>query len=343
MTNARITFAAVAIAALLVAPTFTRLVAPVFAQRPAVSPAPAFAQDEHAGHAAVEAASRAASAMSNARQAPATSMKNMPPDEDGAKQRLNTSPRHGEFVKVMANGKPVNTWVVYPERKTKAPVVLVIQEIFGLSDWIRGVADQLAADGFIAVAPDLLSGHGPNGGGTEAYPSRDDVTKAVRELPQDEIMARLDAARDYGNRLPAANGKSATVGFCFGGSTSFAYAVHQPALTAAVVYYGTAPSDSSAPQGSFVPAASLANLKAPVLGFYGGSDARITSTVAATEAKMKALGKTYEPNTFEGAGHGFLRAQNDQKGANMTATMQAWPKTIAFLRKYTDSTASKSQ
>ncbi len=260
---------------------------------------------------------------------------NLPADEQHAKDRLASSARHGEFVKVNVGGTPVNVWVVRPAGSGKAPVVVVIQEIFGLSDWIRAVADQLAAEGFIAVAPDLLSGHGPNGGGTEAFATRDDVTKAVGQLSQDEIMARLDAAREYGLKLPSSNGKSATVGFCFGGSTSFAYAVHQPQLNAAVVYYGSAPRDPSAPQGEFKPAATLANIKAPVLGLYGGADNRIDATIPATEAKMKELGKTYEPNVFEGAGRGFLRAQAGQNGANMKASEQAWPKTLAFLRKYT--------
>jgi carboxymethylenebutenolidase len=240
-------------------------------------------------------------------------------------------------VKVeVSGGTPVNTFVVYPERRDKAPVVVVIQEIFGLSDWIRGVADQLAAEGFIAVAPDLLSGHGANGGGTEAYPTRDDVTKAVMSLPQPEMTARLNAVREYGLRLPAANGKSATVGFCFGGSQSFAYAVLQPGLNAAVVYYGTAPSEPGGAQGSFTPAASLSQIKAPVLGLYGGADARIGATIPATEAKMKELGKSYAPHTFENAGHGFLRAQTGQDGANMKASEQAWPMTIGFLRQHTD-------
>ena len=292
----------------------------------ALGAAPAFAQSEHAAH-AMEGMD-AGHQMSMARNP------KLPPDEEGAKAQLNSSPRHGEWVKVQAGGTPVNTWVVYPERTTKAPVVVVIHEIFGESDWIRAVADQLASEGFIAVAPDLLSGHGPNGGGTDAYPGRDDVTKAVGQLSQDEIMERLDAVRAYGLRLPAANGKSASIGFCFGGSQSFAYAVHQPALDAAVVYYGSAPRDPSAPQGEFVPSPALANLHAPILGLYGGADARIGATVPATEAKMKALGKPYSPNMLDGAGHGFLRAQSGQSGANMKATEQAWPKTIAFLHEY---------
>jgi len=248
----------------------------------------------------------------------------LPPAEDTAKERLNSSPRHGEYVKIDVRGTPVRTWVVYPERKDRAPVVIVIHEIFGLTDWIRAVADQLAADGFVAVAPDLLSGKGPGGGGTETFASRDDAVRAVSELPHDEVNARLDAVRTWALALPAAARASGTVGFCWGGSTSFAYAVAQPALDAAVVYYGTAPPDLG----------TLAAVKAPVLGLYGGNDARVDATLAATTAKMKELGKTYEPHVFDGAGHGFLRAQGGEDGANLKAAKEAWPLTIAFLRRH---------
>jgi len=248
----------------------------------------------------------------------------LPPPEETAKERLNSSPRHGEFAKVEVRGTPVRTWIVYPERKDRAPVVVVIHEIFGLSDWIRAVADQLAADGFIAVAPDLLSGKGSGGGGTETFASRDDAVKAVSELPRDEVNARLDAVLAWALALPAAARRSATVGFCWGGSSSFAYAVAQPALDAAVVYYGTAPADLG----------TLAAVKAPVLGLYGGNDARVGATLDATKAKMKELGKSYEPHVFDGAGHGFLRAQDGEDGANLRAAKEAWPLTIAFLRRH---------
>jgi len=248
----------------------------------------------------------------------------MPPAEDGAAERLNTSPRHGEFRTVDVHGTPVRVWVVYPERKDKAPVVVVIHEIFGLTDWIRAVTDQLAAEGFLAVAPDLLSGKGPHGGGTEDFPARDDATKAVSGLDRDEVLARVDAVRAWALAQPSAGRSSATVGFCWGGATSFAYAVHQPKLDAAVVYYGTPPQDLS----------TLSAVRAPVLGLYGGDDARVTSTVDATREKMKALGKTYDPHVFDGAGHGFLRAQSGQDGANRRAADQAWPLTVQFLRAH---------
>ena len=249
---------------------------------------------------------------------------NLPPSEQQAKAALDKSPRHGEYVdiKLPSGGHPVRTWIVYPERKDKAGVVILIHEIFGLSDWLRGTADQLARDGFIAVAPDLISGLGPNGGGTESAASRDDVVALVRAITPDDATAKLNAVRDYAIHLPAANGKSATVGFCWGGGRSFAYATTQPNLNAAVVYYGTPPETPD-----------LVKIKAPVLGFYGGDDARVTTTVAPAETEMKKLGKSYEPHVFDGAGHGFLRAQEDRQGANLKATQSAWPRMVTFLRE----------
>ncbi|HKF42877.1 MAG TPA: dienelactone hydrolase family protein [Thermoanaerobaculia bacterium] len=276
----------------------------------------------HAGHGASVPTTAATPSTPETPSSPAPRDPNLPAGEADAKAALEKSPRHGEFVDVkMATGAPVKTWIVYPERKDKAGVVIVIHEIFGLSDWIRGVADQLARDGFIAVAPDLISGHGPGGGGTDAAGSRDDVVKLIRELTPEEVTTRLNAVREWAIKLPAANGKSATIGFCWGGGQSFAYAASQPSLNAAVVYYGTSPS-----------AEALARIKAPVLGLYGGDDARVDATIPPAEAEMKKLGKTYEPHLFEGAGHGFLRAQADRNGANLKATQQAWPRMIAFLK-----------
>lgn len=248
----------------------------------------------------------------------------LPASEAQAKAALDHSPRHGEYVDVKnpAGGAAIRTWVMYPERQGKAGVVLVIHEVFGLSDWARAVADQLAMEGFIAVVPDLVSGMGPNGKGSDSSASRDDVVALVRALTPAEATARLDAVRDYAIHLPAANGKLATVGFCWGGGRSFAYAVSQPALAAAVVYYGTPPE-----------AAEMAKIKAPIVGFYGGDDARVTATVAAAETEMRKAGKSYEPHIFAGAGHGFLRAQDDRGGANLKAAQQAWPRTVAFLRE----------
>ena len=255
--------------------------------------------------------------------APAPRDPNLPAGEENAKDALNTSPRHGEMVDVpMAGGPAIQTWISYPERKDKAGVVLVIHEVFGLSDWVRGVADQLAREGFIAVVPDLISGMGPGGGGTDSVASRDDVVKLVRALTPDETKKRLDTVRAWAVVLPAASGKYATIGFCWGGGRSFEYAATDPAPKASVVYYGTSPDSLT-----------LTRVKAPVIGFYGGDDERVDATIEPAQKQLKKLSKSYEPHVFDGAGHGFLRAQSQRSGANLKATQQAWPMTIAFLKK----------
>src|SRR5580765_1677720 len=290
------------------------------------------AGDIHAGHALDEFA------RANAQAAPANAK--LPADDMGVVARLASSPRKGEYVNVMVDGKPMRMWVVRPSGNGKAPVVVVIMEIFGLSDWIRGVADQLAAEGFIAVAPDIVAGHGKDGGDTSSL-SGNEITQAILQLPAAEITAKLKAAREWGLKDPRSNGKSGSVGFCFGGAQSFAFAVAEPSLNAAVVYYGQAPTDAPAaargtPPGPYLVSDRVANVKAPILGLYGGlaQDARIGNTVAPTEVKMKELGKTYEPHIFDGAAHGFLRAQSGNDGANMKASEQAWPMTVAWLKKY---------
>jgi carboxymethylenebutenolidase len=247
----------------------------------------------------------------------------LPPGETAAKAALEHSPRHGEYVDIpYAGHTALRTWVVYPERKDKAGVVLIVHEIFGLSDWIRGVADQFAAEGFIAVAPDLISGLGPGGGGTDSVSSRDDVVKLVRQLTPDEAASRIAAVRAWAAKEPSANGKLATVGFCWGGGRSFECAATNPPPQAAVVFYGSAP-DS----------ARLLQVRAPVLGHYGGDDARVNATLEATRATLAGLKREFEPHVYDGAGHGFLRQQDGRDGANLKATQAAWPRTIEFLRK----------
>jgi carboxymethylenebutenolidase len=197
----------------------------------------------------------------------------------------------------------------------------VIHEIFGLTDWIRSVADQLAADGFIAVAPDFLSGKGPGGKGSGSV-DVDTARSLIRELDGGEIVRRLDAAARYATSLPAAAKRFATMGFCWGGGISFSYATQQPDLSAAVVYYGTSPATET-----------LGGVKARVLGLYGGDDARVNATIPDAEKEMKRLGKRFENEIYEGAGHGFLRAQDGREGANLRATEKAWPRTVEFLKK----------
>lgn len=249
----------------------------------------------------------------------------VPAAGDTAMAALMNSPRHGEWVDVpMGKGEaPVRTWVVYPERAGLAPVVVVIHEIFGLTDWIRAVADALAAEGYVAVAPDLLSGKGPGGGGTEAFVG-DAVREAVRGLGNDEVVGRLNAVRAYALKLPATSKKSAAIGFCWGGSTTFTYATKQAGLDAAVVYYGTGPDN----------AAAVRMVKSPVLGLYGGDDARVTATVPATQQAMQDAGRSFKAIIYDGAGHGFLRQQNGRDGANAKAAAAAWAGTRAFLRTH---------
>jgi carboxymethylenebutenolidase len=248
--------------------------------------------------------------------------KGIPPVEEQALDRLNKSPRHGEWVTINAGrGDRVDAWLVYPERSDNAPVVIVIHEIFGLTDWIRAVADQIAAEGYIAIAPDLLSGKGPGGGGSMSV-SNDDARGLIRHLEWNEIVRRLDASAKYATNLSAATSKFGSIGFCWGGGTSYLYAAEQPDLEAAVVYYGVSPEKSR-----------LSDIKAPVLGLYGGDDNRVNSTIPAADEEMKRLGKRYEYELFSGAGHGFLRNQNGREGANMKAAQSAWPRMVEFLNE----------
>ena len=280
--------------------------------------------------------------------------------QEWAKAALAKSPRHGEYVTIKeASGRALQAFVVYPEVKDKAPVVLLIHEIFGESDWFKLMADELAGAGYIVIAPDLLSGWGPVAaagaamaampgmssddhshmapapgsaasgaaftaampGGTTAFPP-DQVTRAVMALDPAEVTADLDAAADYGKKLPAANGKLFVAGFCWGGSKSFLYATHRKDLSAAFVFYGTPP-----------PAAEMKNITAPVYGFYAENDARVTSTVFNTTVDMKAAGKFYDPHIYDGAGHGFMRAGEapDANAANAAARAEGFRRLVKLL------------
>jgi len=243
------------------------------------------------------------------------------PAQDWAKARLEASPRHREYVHLHHGSRTVEAFVVYPEVKSKAPVVILIHEIFGLTDWAKEMADELAAQGFLVVAPDLLSGFGPKGGGSSEFPSQDTAIKAVSSLDPQTVLADLDTAADYGKHLPAANGKIASIGFCWGGGQSFAFATHRKDLSAAFVFYGPGPADVSA-------------IAAPVYAFYAGNDARIGATVPATIEAMKAANKKYAPITYDGAGHGFMRAGEDPTNtvpANKTARDQAFSRLVKLL------------
>lgn len=252
----------------------------------------------------------------------AVSPANIPAGSGSVRDRLDRSPRHGEWAMIRTGPTDsVRAWVVYPERATKAPVVVIVHEIFGLSTWVRGVADQLAADGYIAVAPDLLTGKAPLQGDTL---TQDVAVAAIRTLDPKDVQRQLEAVGRYGMSLPAALPRYGIVGFCWGGGVSFEHAVRSPAgLGAAVVYYGVSPKTTD-----------LASIRSPVLGLYGGRDMRVDATIPPADSAMRSMGKVFEPHVFEGAGHGFLRAQDDSTGANLAASKSAWPLTVAFFRKY---------
>ncbi len=278
-----------------------------------------------------------------------------------AKDALDKSPRHGEYVTIHEpGGRNLQAWVVYPETKGKAPVVVMIHEIFGLSDWAREMADEVAGAGYIVVFPDLLSGLGPAAGaasmsgmdmsstdhshmatgqaqpgqaagapyipatpgGTAAFPDQSAVVKAVTSLPDLQVLTDLDAAADYGKHLPAASGKLFVAGFCWGGGKSFLFATHRHDLAAAMVFYGTPP-----------PAGLMAAINAPVYGFYAQNDARVTSTVEGTKTDMKTAGKTFEPVVYDDAGHGFMRAGEapDASAPNSAARQAAFRRMVQLL------------
>ena len=241
--------------------------------------------------------------------------------QDWARTRLEKSPRHREWVTVKHDGRAVETFVVYPESKDKTPVILVIHEIFGMTDWVQDVADQFAEAGYIAIAPDLLSGMAPNGGRTPDFKGSE-VMQAIGHLNPDQITADLNAVADYGLKLPAATKTLFVTGFCWGGGQSFRFATNRPDLAAALVFYGPPPEKDA-----------MKRIHAPVYGFYGGNDARIDATIPETREAMKQAGKTYEPVLYEGAGHGFMRAGEapDANEANAKARTEAWKRVKEIL------------
>ena len=244
--------------------------------------------------------------------------------QDWAKAKLEKSPRHREWVTVKHDGRSVEAFMAYPESKDKRPVVLVIHEIFGMSDWVQDLTDELAEAGYIAIAPDLLSGMGPNGGRTNSFAGQSEVTEAVSHLNPDQVTADLNAVADYALKLPSTNKMLFVTGYCWGGGQSFRFATNRKDLKAAFVFYGVPPAKDV-----------MKNITAPVYGFYAGNDNRIDSTIPQTKEDMAAAGKTYEPVTYEGAGHGFMRAGEapDASEANKKAREEAWDRWKKLLAR----------
>jgi len=239
------------------------------------------------------------------------------------RERLEKSPRHHEWIRLQHGDRTVHAYLVYPERKQKTPVIVVIHENRGLTDWVRSVADQVAEAGYIAIAPDLLSGMAPGGGKTSDFPSEDAAREGISRLPPDQVTADLDAVVDYARKIPASTGKVAVAGFCWGGSQAFRFATNRADLAAVYVFYGGGPDSAEA----------VARIRAPVYGFYGGNDARVNATIPTSEKLMKAAGKFYEPVVYEGAGHGFMRTgeEPDALAENRRARQQAWERWKTLL------------
>ncbi len=248
--------------------------------------------------------------------------------QDWAKARLEKSPRHGEWVKIKQGSREVESFITYPEVKDKATAVVVIHEVFGLSDWVRGMTDQLAEAGYIAIAPDLLSGKGPNGGGTADLGGSDGARNVIGSLPPNQVTADLNAIVEYVSKLPSCNGKVVVMGFCWGGGETFRYATNNKKIKAALSFYGPIPDT-----------ASFGRINCPVYGFYAEKDPRITASVPKAAEAMKEAGKTYAPETYAGAGHGFMREGeappgNDQNhDANVKARDDAWVRIKQILKK----------
>jgi carboxymethylenebutenolidase len=251
--------------------------------------------------------------------------------QEWARKAVDSSPRRREWVTVKHGGRSVESMIAYPQLRDKAPAMVVIHEIFGMTDWVESVTDEFAAAGYIAIAPDFLSGMAPNGGRTKDFPASEGgggfgpAGQAVIKLPPDQITADLNAITEYCRNLSSCNGKVCVVGFSWGGSQAFRFATNRKDLSGAFVFYGSGPAAEAIP-----------GIQAPVYGFYAGNDTRINDTLPQTGEQMKAAGKFFEMATYEGAAHGFMRtgAQPDGTKADREARDAAWVKLKALATKY---------
>ncbi len=244
-------------------------------------------------------------------------------EEPLAADRLNSSPRHAEWVEVPNGDKKIHTWVVYPEASEKRPVVLLIHENRGLNDWARGMADQVAEAGYIAVAPDLLSEFSDAERKTSDFADEDAARTALSALDAGQVGSDLQAVATWAKAIPSSNGKLASAGFCWGGGQSFRLATQTNDLDAAMVFYGTGPAEASAYEG----------ISVPVHGFYGGADERVNATIPQSEEAMKAAGKSFDYRIYEGAGHAFMRSGEEPNAepANKAARDAAWERMKEIL------------
>ncbi len=239
------------------------------------------------------------------------------PAQSSPLERLEASPRHHEWVEVAGAGRPLHIFVAYPEKHDKTAAVILIHENRGLNDWLRATADKLAGEGYLVLAPDLLSGHAPGGGRTKDFASGDAAREAIGRLKTGDVVTDLHAVAEYAKTIPSFNGRLMVGGYCWGGATVWNFAVARPDLSGAFVFYGSA-SDAALER--------VAEIPCVVHGFYGGNDARVNATLEKTEAAMKSAKKIFEPVIYDGAGHAFMRLgeEVDPTPANRAAYEQAW-------------------
>ena len=222
----------------------------------------------------------------------------------------------GEMVEFPFAGGNTGGYLSIPE-KGNGPGVVVIQEWWGLVDHIKDVCDRFAAEGFVALAPDLYHG--------KTAKSPDEAGKLMMALRIDEAEKDLSAAVEYLSTLDATTSeKSGVVGFCMGGALSLYTATKNANIGACVVFYGGHPKVKP----------DLPNLHAPVLGIYGEKDRSVTpASVHELERQVKSLGKQIEVKIYPGADHAFF---NDTRPEvyNAEASADAWQRTIEFLRRH---------
>lgn len=240
-------------------------------------------------------------------------------------EKLSESPRHQEWVTLKHGNREFQAFVVYPETDVKTKSIILIHENRGLNDWARLFSDKLAAEGYLVIAPDLISNTREGKKRTTDFENPDAAREAIYGLNREQVTADLDAAFEYIKNDASSTGELAVVGFCWGGSQSFEYATHNKNISSAHVFYGTAPENAEA----------FSEISAPVYGYYGGADNRVNATIEQTEKFMKAAGKTYEYEIYEGAGHAFMRAgmQPDASAANKKAHDAAWKRLLDLLKK----------
>jgi len=311
------------------------------------SPRPAPLPDDHAAHMSAADLAAPVHGIAMSQQ----DRPELPPSSNSAPARLAASPRHGEWVRFAVesgSSDSVMAWVVYPKTSGKAPVVVVVHEIFGLSTWIRGVADQVAAEGFIAIAPDFLTR--VRGGPTSVELTGDSARKLIGQINPAERNKIIVAAANWAMTQPAATQKYAVIGYCWGGQTTFFHAIHGGVMgfSGGVAFYGLPYVAGGSPATATTPAVpgtlvadSIAKIKVPVMLLNGSKDARIAAAMPALDSIMKAMGKNYTGVNYEGAAHGFLRIQDDPKTppdepenmANLAATKDGWPRTVKFLKQ----------